>query len=180
MSSRFWRNFGRLLRGAVDQQYFRDSILRRIPMPLVDVGNTLIWQCLKLYLLVGTRLTSVRRSPEDQLALIVGRARKKGYIFKRLPTVADEFSWSQAWQLVNTAENPIAKPGRSMHQKGLAYDLSGRDLNAIFAAVNKASSTGGIHLIPPRRGWNNPRLEGGCVHVEIDSGKLDFEPFDYA
>ena len=147
---------------------------------LVDVGNTLIWQCLKLYLPVGTRLNSVRRSPQDQLALIVERAKKQGFHFKRPPVFGDESSWIDAWKLVNTAKYPIAKPGKSMHQKGLAYDLTGPDLKAIFEAVNKASSTGRIHLIPPRPGWQNPRLEGNCVHVEIDSGKLDFEPFDYA
>ena len=149
-------------------------------MPLMDVGNTLIWQCLKLYLPLGTRLTSVRRTPQDQLALIVERAKRKGYAFKRPATVGDQSSWLEAWNLVNSATNPIAKPGGSMHQKGLAYDLSGPNLNQVFAAVKKAASTGGIHLIPPRPGWDNPRLEGGCVHVEIDAGKLDFEPFDYA
>ena len=67
-----------------------------------------------------------------------------------------------------------------MHQKGLAYDLWGLDLRAIFAAVKKAAQWGRIQLIRPRVGWENPRLEGGCVHVEIDGAKLDFEPFDYA
>jgi hypothetical protein len=122
----------------------------------------------------------VRRSAADQLALIVRRAKDKGYIFKRQATVADAPSWLEAWQLVNTASNPIARPGRNMHQKGLAYDLWGLDLRAIFAAVKKAAQWGRIQLIRPRVGWENPRLEGGCVHVEIDGAKLDFEPFDYA
>jgi hypothetical protein len=67
-----------------------------------------------------------------------------------------------------------------MHQRGLAYDLTGLDLEKILAAVNKAANDGRIHLIPPRSGWNNPRLEFACVHVEIDGGKIDFEPFEYA
>ena len=149
-------------------------------MPLMDVGNVMIWQCLKWYLPAGTRLTSVRRSPQDQLALITERAKRKGYSFKRQPNINDESSWYDAWRFVNTGKNPIAKPSRSMHQKGLAYDLAGPDLSAILTAVNKAASTGRIHLIRPRPGWQNPRLEGTCVHVEIDSGKLDFEPFDFA
>jgi hypothetical protein len=139
----------------------------------------MIWQCFKLFLPPGTRLTSVRRSADDQLALIVRRAKDKGYIFKRQPTVEDESSWLEAWQLVNTPSNPIARPGRSMHQKGLAYDLSGPNLGTIFGAVKRAAQWGRIRLIRPRVGWENPRLEGGCVHVEIDGGKLDFEPFDY-
>lgn len=146
----------------------------------MDAGNEMIWQCFKLYLPPGTQLTSVRRSAEDQLALIVKRAKKQGYVFARPPNVGDESSWLEAWQLVNTPNNPVARPAHSMHQRGLAYDLAGPNLQAIFAAVKKAASTGRIHLIRPRLGWDNPRLEGRCVHVEINAGKLDFEPFEYA
>ncbi len=149
-------------------------------MALVDVGNRMIWQCLKFYLPLVTRLNSCYRAPEAQLALIVERAKKKGYVFKRTPVVSDPSTWLDAWHLVNTRLNPIAKPGHSMHQRGLAYDLTGPDLAKILLSVNKAAADGRIHLIPPRGGWQNPRLEGTCVHVEIDGGKLDFEPFDYA
>lgn len=65
-------------------------------MPLMDVGNTLIWQCLKLCLPSGTTLKSVRRSASDQPALIVERAKLKGYKFKRPPTVGDESSWLES------------------------------------------------------------------------------------
>ena len=149
-------------------------------MPRMDVGNKLIWRCLRQHLPSGTRLTSVCRSPENQLALIVRRATSKGYAFKRPPHVNDESSWLEAWRLVNTKDNPVAKPGRSMHQKGLAYDLAGPNLHSILAAIKQAAAKGSIHLIPPRPGWTNPRLEGGCVHVEIDAATLDFDPFDYA
>src|SRR5206468_3536283 len=97
---------------------------RKTALVSMNAGNDMIWQCFKLYLPPGTLLPSVHRPADEQLAIIVQRAKEKGYQFKRTATVADESSWIEAWKLVNTKKNPVAKPGRSMHQKGLAYDLA--------------------------------------------------------
>jgi hypothetical protein len=142
----------------------------------MDAGNVMIWQALKLYLPNGTRLTSVRRTPGDQLAFIKRTAEKHGYKFKKEPTVGDEASWNGALDFIRRKGYDVAAPGRSMHQRGLAYDLVGNDLEKIKAAVLKASAEGRIHLIRP------PLLEtkNKCVHVEIDSAVIDFEPFDWA
>ena len=149
-------------------------------MPLMDVGNTRIWYALKLYLPPGTRLTSVHRSAEDQLAIIEQRARKLGFQFARKPTVGDRSSWEPALQFLRRKApgNPVAPPGRSLHQRGLAYDLVGPNLDAIKTAVEEAARDGRIRLIPGAR--QNPRREGLCVHVEIDGGTIDYEPFDWA
>lgn len=148
-------------------------------MAFLNRRTELIWQCMKLYLPPNTELTSVYRSGQHQLDMIIERARQKGYKFKTKPTLDNESSWIDAWKLVNTKLNPIAKPNRSTHQKGLAYDLSGPELSKIIEGVETAASDGAIHLLPARPGWSNPRLEGHCVHVEIDAGQLGFEPFGY-
>lgn len=142
--------------------------------------NEAIWQCLKPYLPSHTTLSCVYRTDEDQLAIIVERAKKRGFKFTKPPKVSDVSSWLGAWHLVNTKSNPVARPGGSTHRLGIAYDLAGPDLSEIVAAVQKADSDGAIQLAPPRANWENPRLEGHCVHVEILGGKLDFEPFDFA
>ena len=148
-------------------------------MPLQMTRRTeLIWQAFKWYLPPHTRLESVYRSANDQLFLIVQRAKKQGYVFHKNPVVGDIDSWNEAWKLVNTKENPIAPPGRSLHQRGLAFDLSGPDLNAIIVALKRAVADRRIHLL--KGSPKNPRLEGHCVHVEIDQGLLDSEPFDFA
>ena len=85
-----------------------------------------------------------------------------------------------AWQMVNTKLNPVAKPGGSTHRLGIAYDMTRPDLSKIAEAIKKAALDRAIQLAPPRPSWENPRLEGHCVHVEILGGKLDFEPFDFA
>jgi hypothetical protein len=97
-----------------------------------------------------------------------------------MPKVSDPASWLGAWHKVNTKTNPVAKPGGSTHRVGKAYDLSGPDLPKLVAAIQKAASLGAIKLSKPRPHWDNPRLEGTCVHVEIDGGKMDFEPYDFA
>ena len=140
--------------------------------------NDAVWQCLKLYLPRGTRLTSVYRSDAHQLELIVERAEKHGYKFAKTPKVSDPSTWHDAWRLANTKRDPIAKPGSSVHRLGMAYDLTGPDLAQIKAAIVKAATDGRIVLAPERPNWTNPRLEGRCVHVEILGGKLDFEPFE--
>ena len=149
-------------------------------MATLSPTNEWIWQCLKLYLPPHTELTSVYRSGNDQLRLVVERAKGRGYKFSREPTLSDESSWYDAWKLVNSSTNPVAKPGRSMHQRGVAYDLAGPDLTKILDAVNDAADKGAIRLLPARPNWPNPRLEGRCVHVEIDSGRIDFVPWENA
>jgi hypothetical protein len=142
--------------------------------------NDAIWSCLKLYLPPHTTLSCVYRSNEDQLQIIVDRATRRGYTFPRTPSASDRSSWLAAWHLVNTKTNPVAQPGSSTHRLGIAYDLTGPDLPKIVNAIQGAASKGAIRLAPRRPGFDNPKLEGHCVHVEILGGKLDFEPFDFA
>jgi len=142
--------------------------------------NDAVWQCLRLYLPPGTRLTSVYRSDEHQLAVIVERAKARGYKFSGPPTLSNPSTWLDAWRLASTRRDPIAKPGSSQHRLAKAYDLTGPDLAAIEAAIKKAAADGRIVLAPARPHWNNPRREGHCVHVEILGGSIDFEPFDFA
>jgi hypothetical protein len=59
----------------------------------MNAGNDTIWQCFKLYPPSGTLLASVHSPADEQLAIIVQRAKDKGDQFKRMATVADESSW---------------------------------------------------------------------------------------
>jgi hypothetical protein len=149
-------------------------------MALVDSGNLMIWQILKLYLPLGTKLTSVRRPVDEQLAFIVKTAQKNGYAFAKKPTFADSASWQPALEFLRSKNYKIAAPGKSMHQLGLAYDLSGPNLPAIFTAVQKAVAQKRIHLVEGSRSNLLIETTNHCVHVEIDGGLLDYEPFEYA
>ena len=66
-----------------------------------------------------------------------------------------------------------------MHQRGLEYDLSGPDLDAIVSAVKNAVTHRRIHLVPGSRSNLLIERQNHCVHVEIDSAVLDFEPFEF-
>lgn len=148
-------------------------------MPLMDVGNVLVWHALKLYLPPGTRLTSVYRSPNNQFNFIVQKARKHGYKFAKEPVLGDRSSWIGALEFVRTKGYKVAEPGKSYHQRGMAYDLAGPDLQKIKEAVLKAVAAGSIRLVNKS---NNLIIEtqNRCVHVEIESATLDHEPFEYA
>lgn len=149
-------------------------------MALMDTGNMLIWQALKLYLPVGTKLSSCYRPPQAQLNFITQTARAKGYRFTKPPVLSDEGSWTGALTFIRQKGFKVAAPGRSMHQRGLAYDLSGPDLSKIETAVRKAVADGRIRLVQGSRSAILREAKNHCVHVEIESGLLDFEPFEYA
>jgi hypothetical protein len=145
----------------------------------MSMFNDAIWNCLRPYLPPSTSLSCVYRTDQDQLDITVERATKIGYKFPKPPTVSDPGSWLQAWHLINTKRNPVARPGFSQHRLGRAYDLTGPDLSKIIDGIKKAASVRAINLAPPRRNFENPKLEGVCVHVEIIGGRMDTEPFDF-
>jgi hypothetical protein len=149
-------------------------------MPLLDSGNQLIWHALKLYLPPATTLSSVYRPPQAQLDFIVRTARSKGYRFAQTPTLHQEGTWSGALSFLRQKGYKIAAPGRRMHQRGLAYDLSGPDLNKIEQAVRKAAADGRIRLVAGSPSAILREIQNHCIHVEIEGGFLDFEPFDFA
>lgn len=149
-------------------------------MPLMDCANQWVWHAMKLYLPVGTKLTSVYRSPQSQLDFIERTAKRKGFVFKTAPKLQDPSSWDGALQFLRSRGFHVSAPGRSMHQRGLAYDLSGPDLNKIMEAILRAAVLGRIRLVA--NGRPNPIVEyqNRCVHVEIEGAVLDHDPFDYA
>ena len=149
-------------------------------MAFMDSGNLLIWQALKLYLPSGTKLTSCRRPPLEQLAFVRRTAETYGYRFKAPPTVGDSQSWQAALDFIRSKGYKVAAPGSSMHEKGLAYDLSGPNLDAIASAVRKAVSQGRIRLVSGSTSNLLIERKNNCVHVEIDAGLLDFEAFEFA
>lgn len=151
-------------------------------MARLDVGNQLVWQALKFYLPPGTLLTSVYRPAQAQFNIIVRNARKEGFVFAREPTLNDRSSWLEALLYLRKRHYQIAEPGKSLHQRALAYDLSGPDLRKIEVAVRKAVADKRIRLL---HGAPRPiRIENiknqKCVHVEIEGALLDAEPFDFA
>ena len=103
-------------------------------MPWMDAGNRMIWQALKLYLR-GTRLTSVQRSPHQQLAFIVWTARQKGYTATRSPILGNRSTWvgaldyirakgykspNQAEAFTNAAWRTSVPSESQRHQEGIA------------------------------------------------------------
>ncbi len=149
-------------------------------MALVDVGNELVWHALKLYLPAGTELSSCYRPPQAQFDFIVAKARKHGYEFKRRPVLEDAASWQAALQFVRSQGYQVAAPGKSAHQKGIAYDLTGPNLFAIEAGVRKAVGQKRITLAGPARTALLVEKKNHCVHVEIQAAILDYEPTEYA
>lgn len=138
-------------------------------MQLKNVLNLYVWRAIMPYLPVGTRLTSVYRPAEEQLKILVDMAKKRGFKFEKAPTVSDEKSWQKALDFVRGKGVKIAAPGRSAHQRAIAYDFSGPSLEAIEAGVRRAVKDRAIILA---RGSRNPILvekANHCVHVEIES-----------
>lgn len=127
-------------------------------------------------------LTSGWRPPQDQLRLIRDQAIKRG-LDKRYPaitraTLDDVESWIGAWDdllhrqkfVVNPPVPTCSRivPGKcysaSPHSSGLAFDLSGADLDRIAAVLQAYCRQGGpLRQILVER-TNN------AVHVGIDSG----------
>ncbi|MBK8566755.1 MAG: hypothetical protein IPN76_26340 [Saprospiraceae bacterium] len=140
-------------------------------MQLKNVLNLYVWRALMPYLPAGTRLTSVYRPAEEQLKILVDMARGLGFKFEKAPTVSDEKSWQKALDFVRSKGKKIAAPGRSAHQRAIAYDFSGASLEAIAAGVRRAVSDGAVTLA---KGSRTPILiekANNCVHVEIESAK---------
>lgn len=148
-------------------------------MAQIDTGNYLTWHTLKSFLPRGTRLSSCYRPAQAQLAFIVKKAKKEGYAFTRAPQVSDERSWSGALALLRKKGYKVAPPGRSNHQSGLAYDLSGPDLSAILAGVERALAEGKITLLQGSKSNLIVEKKNNCVHVEIESALIDHEPFEF-
>jgi hypothetical protein len=135
-------------------------------MPRMDIVNLMVWNQLKACVPPGTRLTSVRRPPSAQLQFIVSKARQLGYQFLREPKLDDQDSWQGALDFLRTCHYRVAAPGRSPHQTGIAYDLTGPSLSAILRAVRKAAADRRITLaISPSAVLLEP--QNNCVHVEV-------------
>ena len=147
-------------------------------MALMDVGNKFVWQAIKLYLPMGTKLSSVYRPAQAQLDFIVKKAQAEGYKFARPAVLNNRSSWSEALDFVRSKGYKVAEPGKSLHQQGLAYDFTGPYIQKIKAAILKAVGDGKIRLLNKS---NNLIIEpiNNCVHVEIEQAWLDFEPYEY-
>ena len=148
-------------------------------MSLVDTANVMVWYTLKPYLPPGTRLSSVYRPASAQLAFIVRKAKKEGYVFEKPPVLHDRDTWIGALQFLRDLDYKIAEPNKSMHQRGIAYDLVGKKLDDIEAGVRRAVKEGRITLAKTKR----PILretKNNCVHVEIEAAVVDNDQFDFA
>jgi hypothetical protein len=69
----------------------------------------------------------------------------------RPAVVSDRSSWIGPLQDLCSKGYNVAEPGKSLHQKGLAYDFNGPDLHKIKAAISKAVAAKRITLV------NKPR-----------------------
>ncbi|GAB3982566.1 hypothetical protein GCM10028806_54530 [Spirosoma terrae] len=135
-------------------------------MARLEAQHEFVWNILQEYLPEGTRLTSVIRTAQDQLDTIVKYARKEKFDFKQAPTLADKGTWLPALSYLRKKNYKIAEPGRSAHQKGLAFDLSGKNLKEIRQAVEKAQADGRLSIQKIITEWSNH-----CVHVEVTSAQ---------
>lgn len=139
-------------------------------MARLESQHEFVWTILLDYVPEGTRLTSVIRSSQDQLDTIVKFARNENYDFKQPPTLADRGTWFPALTFLRAKNYKIAEPGRSAHQQGLAFDLSGKDLIAIRKAVEQAQLDGRLSIKKIIMEWSNH-----CVHVEVMSAQTGNE-----
>jgi hypothetical protein len=144
---------------------------------VVDVVNLMIWNQLRPLLPHGTKLNSVKRPAAAQLQFIVIQAQKLGYKFSHPPTLHDHSSWQGALDFLRHKGFKIAAPGKSNHQSGIAYDLSGPNLNAIEAAVRRAVEQKRITLLANSRSAILQETKNHCVHVEITGAVLYNEQF---
>jgi hypothetical protein len=145
-------------------------------MVLVDVVNLIVWNQLRSIVPPGTRLTSVKRPASAQLQFIVGKSKSLGYVFSEPPVLQREATWRGALDFLRSKGIKVAAPGRSNHQQGIAYDLSGTNLDRIAESVRKAAESGRITLA------NSPsRLlierANNCVHVEITAAIIHNDQF---
>ena len=142
----------------------------------LDIGQQWVWLALRPHLPAGTKLTCVLRDSQHQLDVIVGYAKKEGYVFAKPPTLADRSTWFPAFEHLRSKDYKIAEPGRSMHEKGLAYDFSGPDLQKIYDAILDSAKKGRIRLVKKP---NNLILEkrNRCVHAEIEAFRDDSAVF---
>jgi hypothetical protein len=145
-------------------------------MPTLDVVNLMVWHQLKQCVPSGTRLTSVRRLPKAQLDFIVQQATKHGYAFPKPPTVADRSSWQDALALLRRKGYHVASPGKSNHQSGIAYDLSGPNLPAIEEGIRQAVKHGRVTLAHSPSALLQ-EVHNNCVHVEVAGAVLQNEQF---
>lgn len=131
-------------------------------MARLEAQHEFVWTILQEYVPEGTCLTSVVRSSQDQLDTIVKYARKEQYKFKQPPTLSNRGTWLPALTYLRKKKYKIAEPGRSAHQQGLAFDLSGKDLKTIRKAVEQAQADGRLSIRKIITEWSNH-----CVHVEV-------------
>ena len=129
--------------------------------------NRITWHQLQSYLPRGANLSSCYRSSQEQLDWIEKTARAHGYQFPKSPTLAEPSSWSGALKHLRKSGFKVATPGRSAHQQGLAYDISGAPLKDIEAGVRRAVAEGLIRLVPGSRSAVLLEPKNHCVHVEI-------------
>ena len=149
-------------------------------MAKVDVVNQLVWYAIRQRLPQNTRLTSVYRSAEEQLGFIVAKAKANGYKFEKTPTVKDSASWQGALDFLRQKNYTVAAPGRSFHEKGIAYDLSGPDLKKIETSIRAMVSDGTITLSDGSKSSILIEKRNHCVHVEIQAAILYGDIYDYA
>ena len=147
---------------------------------LMNVINVHVWNNLKRFLPLGTKLNSVYRPAQEQFDIIVRKAHQHGFKFTKSPQLSDRSSWLPALLFLRKKGFKIAEPGKSAHQKGYAYDLSGPGLHAIEQGVRAAVKAGVITL---KRGAPRPilvELANHCVHVEIEAVVLlNSDTFDW-
>jgi hypothetical protein len=147
-------------------------------MPHVDVVNLTVWNQIKSYLPPGTKVTSVHRPAQAQLDFIVRKARQHGFKFNKAATVNDPASWQTALEFVRSKGYKVAPPGKSAHQSGIAYDLSGPHLAKIAAAVRRAVTDGRIKLAASKSALLIEKVNH-CVHVEIVETVIHNDAFDF-
>jgi hypothetical protein len=152
-------------------------------LAFVNTKNLMVWNTLKEYLPVGTRLTSAYRSDQMQLNLIISRAEAGGFHFAKTPSLADKSSWQKAYAFLRKQKDykkrPIAPPGKSMHARGIAYDLTGPDLQKIKKDIETAVADGKIKLLQGSQSNLLIESRARCVHVEIEAAEVIAYDWDF-
>lgn len=80
-------------------------------MPM-NVVNVHVWNNLKRFLPLGTKLTSVYRPAKDQFDIIVRKAKQHGYKFEKTPDLNDRTTWFPALQFLRKKGTKLPNPGK--------------------------------------------------------------------
>lgn len=157
---------------SIDNIEYSNSWRPRNIAPSVNLNQYILnsWMTLQPFLPKSAIMTSGVRTEDDQENIINAAWNKLGAEAK-YPNSSPE---QKAKILTQQYNYIVSSPGKSPHQKGLAFDISGANLQKIKEAVEYVNGEAqlGVTL--------KPLVEHGNNAVHVDILKADYRPMEIA